>query len=323
MMRAVVTGCAGFIGSSLTDRLLAAGWEVVGIDSFEDYYARGLKESNLVGARRYPGFSLVEADLVELASRDGAAGGVGSLREIVASAEHVYHLAAQPGVRGSWGVSFETYVRNNLLATQKLLECAKAVGIGSFVCASSSSVYGETTVLPMDEDAVCRPHSPYGVTKLASEHLARLYARNFGLPTVSLRFFTVYGPRQRPDMAFNKFIRAALDERPIEVFGDGGQTRDFTFVSDIVDGIVAAPAAPAGSVLNLGGGCRVSLSGALDVLESVVGHEIAVRRSDAQAGDVTDTWAAIGRARDAIGFEPKVDLASGLAAEYRWLFETL
>jgi nucleoside-diphosphate-sugar epimerase len=323
MVRALVTGCAGFIGSSLTDRLLAQGWDVVGVDSFDDYYARDLKESNLSEARRSPAFNLVEADLLELASRDGAADVGDRLSEIVSSVDHVYHLAAQPGVRGSWGRSFERYVRNNVLATQALLECAKDVGIESFVCASSSSVYGETDVLPMDEQAECRPFSPYGVTKLASEHLARLYARNFGLPTVALRFFTVYGPRQRPDMAFNRFIRAALEGRAIEVFGDGSQTRDFTFVSDIVDGIVAAPAAPTGSVLNLGGGCRISLSGALEVLESVVGREIGVRRSDVQAGDVTDTWAAVARARESIGFEPKVDLATGLAAEYRWLSESL
>jgi nucleoside-diphosphate-sugar epimerase len=323
MVRALVTGCAGFIGSSLTDRLLAQGWDVVGVDSFDDYYARDLKESNLSEARRSPAFNLVEADLLELASRDGAADVGDRLSEIVSSVDHVYHLAAQPGVRGSWGRSFERYVRNNVLATQALLECAKDVGIESFVCASSSSVYGETDVLPMDEQAECRPFSPYGVTKLASEHLARLYARNFGLPTVALRFFTVYGPRQRPDMAFNRFIRAALKGRAIEVFGDGSQTRDFTFVSDIVDGIVAAPAAPTGSVLNLGGGCRISLSGALEVLESVVGREIGVRRSDVQAGDVTDTWAAVARARESIGFEPKVDLATGLAAEYRWLSESL
>jgi UDP-glucuronate 4-epimerase len=322
-MRAVVTGCAGFIGSSLTDRLLAQGWDVLGIDSFEDYYARDIKEANLSDAGRHPAFTLVEGDLVELASDEGAVKAGTSLREIVGSADHVYHLAAQPGVRGSWGRSFETYVRNNVLATQMLLECAKDVGVESFVCASSSSVYGDAATLPMDEAAECRPFSPYGVTKLASEHLARLYARNFGLPAVSLRFFTVYGPRQRPDMAFNRFIRAALEDRPIEVFGDGSQTRDFTFVSDIVDGIVAAPAAPAGSVLNLGGGSRVTLTEALDTLGSVMGREIRVRRSDKQAGDVADTWAAVGRARDTIGFEPKVDLATGLAAEYAWLRATI
>ena len=320
-MRALITGCAGFIGSTLTDHLLAQGWEVVGIDSFEDYYARELKQRNLVGARCNPAFSLVEADLVDLASSDCAIGATASLRGMVESVDHVYHLAAQPGVRGSWGRDFEKYARNNVLATQMLLECAKDVGIGSFVFASSSSVYGDTTVLPMREDAECRPFSPYGVTKLASEHLVRLYARNFGLPTVSLRFFTVYGPRQRPDMAFNRFMRAVLKGEPIEVFGDGSQTRDFTFISDIVDGIAAAPAASAGSVLNLGGGCRVSLSGALDVLETVVGRKIHVRRSGTEAGDVADTWAAVEHARDTIGFEPTVDLAVGLAAEYQWLLE--
>ncbi len=318
-MRAVVTGCAGFIGSSLTDRLLSQGWEVVGIDSFEGYYPRSLKEANLVSAQRNEAFRLVEADLIELA----APGAPEPLAGIVASADHVYHLAAQPGVRGSWGRSFGTYVRNNVLATQALLECAKDHGVESFVCASSSSVYGDSATLPMEETAECRPFSPYGVTKLASEHLARLYARNFGLPTVSLRFFTVYGPRQRPDMAFNRFIRAALEDQPIQVFGDGSQTRDFTYISDIVDGILAAPKAPSGSLLNLGGGTRIPLSGALEVLASVMGREIRVQRADAQAGDVADTWASVERARDVIGFEPKVDLATGLSAEYAWLREAL
>ena len=315
-MRAVVTGCAGFIGSSLTDRLLAQGWDVLGIDSFEDYYARDIKEHNIADACGHAGFTLVEADLLDLASAGDSRATEVSLKEIVTSADHVYHLAAQPGVRGSWGRTFETYVRNNILATQALLECAKDVGIGSFVSASSSSVYGDAPTLPMEETAECRPFSPYGVTKLASEHLARLYARNFGVPTVSLRFFTVYGPRQRPDMAFNRFIRAALEHTPIQVFGDGSQTRDFTFVSDIIDGIVAAPA---GTVLNLGGGSRVTLREALEVLGTVMGHEIRVRCADKQAGDVPDTWAAIARAREAIGFQPKVDLAAGLAAEYQWL----
>lgn len=316
-MRALVTGCAGFIGSTLTDALLERGWDVVGVDSFEDYYARDLKEANIAGAREHPAFELVEADLLGLA--EASEGAAESLADIVASADHVYHLAAQPGVRGSWGRSFETYVRNNVLATQRLLECAKDAGVESFVCASSSSVYGDGAALPMREDAECRPYSPYGVTKLAAEHLARLYARNFGVPTVSLRFFTVYGPRQRPDMAFNKFVRAAIAGDAIPVFGDGGQTRDFTFVSDIVEGILAAPAAPPGTVLNLGGGSRVALAAALETLEAVAGRAIAIERMAEQPGDVSDTWADIGRARDVIGYAPKVGLAAGLAAEWAWL----
>ena len=316
-MRAVVTGCAGFIGSSLTDRLLELGNEVVGIDSFDDYYAPSAKRDNLAGALRDPAFTLVEGDLLDLARPDAAC--TGSLREIISAADHVYHLAAQPGVRESWGRTFESYARNNVLATQVLLECAKDVGVESFVCASSSSVYGDTDMLPMDEEAACRPYSPYGVTKLAGENLARLYARNFGMPAVVLRFFTVYGPRQRPDMAFHRFIRAVFEDRDIEVFGDGSQTRDFTFVGDIVDGILAAPAAPAGSVMNLGGGCRVSLAETLDVLGSVMGREVRIKRSPVQAGDVRDTWASVTRARELIGYEPKVDLAAGLDAEYRWL----
>lgn len=320
-MRALVTGCAGFIGSTLTDRLLADGWQVVGVDSFEDYYARELKELNLAKASESPAFALLEADLIELSSRDRSVASSPSLEGIVSSVDRIYHLAAQAGVRGSWGSSFESYVRNNVLATQRLLECAKSADIQSFVCASSSSVYGDAAALPMKEDAECRPFSPYGVTKLASEHLARLYARNFGVPTVSLRFFTVYGPRQRPDMAFNKFINAVLEDRPIGVYGDGSQTRDFTFIADIVDGILAAPSAPPGTVLNLGGGSRVSLSDALEILASVTGAEIRIDRRAVQAGDVTDTWADVERAHELIGFEPKVRLREGLEAEYRWLRE--
>jgi UDP-glucose 4-epimerase len=257
-----------------------------------------------------------------MASGGSATGGGSRLADLVGSVDHVYHLAAQPGVRGSWGRSFETYARNNVLATQALLECAKDAGIKAFVYASSSSVYGEAVALPMEESAECRPYSPYGVTKLAGEHLARLYARNFEVPAVCLRLFTVYGPRQRPDMGFNRFIRAAMAGEPITLYGDGGQTRDFTFVSDIVDGFVAAPGAAPGSVLNLGGGSRISVSGALEVLSQVMGRDIDVRRADKQAGDVTDTWASIERAAAAIGYAPRVDLATGLAAEYRWLAES-
>lgn len=318
-MRAIVTGCAGFIGSVLTDRLLSQGWDVIGIDSFEDYYEREIKERNLTKALANPGFRLVESDIVGLATGNPALGAPAPLCELFDSTDHVYHLAAQPGIRGSWGCNFATYVRNNVLATQMLLECAKDVGVGSFVCASSSSVYGDAAALPMREDVECRPFSPYGVTKLASENLARLYARNFGVPTVALRLFTVYGPRQRPDMAFHRFISAALTDRPIEVFGDGSQTRDFTFVGDIVDGLLAAPAADPGSVFNLGGGSRVSLTGALGTLGEALGREIRVNRSGAQAGDVTDTWASVESARDKIGFVPKVTLAEGLAAQCEWM----
>lgn len=322
MPNALVTGCAGFIGSNLTDRLLAEGYSVVGIDSFSDYYARERKEANIAAARTHERFTLVEADIVDLARAD-AGRGTPTLRELVDAADRVFHLAAQPGVRASWGESFHVYTHDNELATQVMLEAAKSVGVEAFVYASSSSVYGDTDVFPMREDAVCVPYSPYGVTKLAGEHLCRLYTRNFGLPTVSLRLFTVYGPRQRPDMAFSRFIDAALRDEPIRVFGDGSQTRDFTFVGDIVDGFTAAVGAPPGTVANLAGGSRVSLADAIETLGTVLGRPVRVEHAATQAGDVRDTWASTDVARERLGYEPKVSLAEGLAAEVAWYESTV
>ena len=313
-MNILVTGAAGFIGSSLVDRLLGAGHEVVGIDSFEDYYDRRFKNAAVVLASASPRYRMVEANILDLAAETKSE----SLSDLVRWADVVYHLAAQAGVRASWGTSFSTYTNNNVLATQLMLETAKQEGVDAFVYASSSSVYGDTDEFPMQEGAKCRPFSPYGVTKLAGEHLAQLYWRNFALATVSLRFFTVYGPRQRPDMAFHKFMHAMVEGAPIDVYGDGHQTRDFTFIDDIVSGLVAAPAAPAGSVFNLGGGSRVSLTEALDVLGEVAGQAPKIRLASRQAGDVRDTWASIERAREAIGYSPRVGLREGLAAEWAW-----
>lgn len=322
-MKALVTGVAGFIGSSLADRLLAEGNTVVGIDSFEEYYARETKEANLAQARRSPRFRLIEANILDLAASTAEKVPVGtnlpSLLELVSDADIVYHLAAQPGVRGSWGSSFHTYADNNILATQLILEASKESGLDHFIYASSSSVYGDTDTLPMREDALCRPFSPYGVTKYAAENLCQLYHRNFGVPTVSLRFFTVYGPRQRPDMAFHRFMRAMIAGRPIQVFGSGAQTRDFTFISDIVDGLMAAQSAPAGTILNLGGGSRVTLSDALHVLAEATGLTPQVEFAPEQAGDVRDTWASVDKARAEIGYQPQVQLRAGLLAEWEWL----
>lgn len=313
----VVTGAAGFIGSHLVDRLLAAGQTVVGIDSFTDYYDPALKEANLEGALAHSGFTLVRADLLSLL--DGA----GVVHEAFAGADVVYHLAAQAGVRSSWGRSFRIYTDDNVLATQAVLETCADLHVARVVCASSSSVYGDVTEMPLREDGPCRPVSPYGVTKLACEHLCRLYATGRGLHTVALRFFTVFGPRQRPDMAFNLFMRAVNAGESITVYGGGGQTRDFTYVDDIVAGILAAPAAPPGSVVNLGGGHRVSLLQALDALAQVTGTRPSIVHAEAQRGDARDTWASLERARELLGYAPATSLQEGLAAEWDWVLSTL
>ena len=312
----VVTGAAGFIGSHLVERLLDSGHEVVGIDSFEDYYPRRFKDANIAEVRAAERFTLLEENLLRMAA-DGSAGG-SRLDEVVAGADCVFHLAAQAGVRASWGETFRIYTDNNVLATQMVLESCRRQGVPKVVYASSSSVYGDTDELPMHEEANCRPVSPYGVTKLAGEQLCRLYWKNHGVPTVALRFFTVYGPRQRPDMAFHLFLKAMHEGRPLEMYGTGGQTRDFTFIDDIVGGIVLAMGGADGAVYNLGGGSRVTLLEAIRTLESVSGLTAEVRGEDVQAGDVKHTWADLTRAEEELGYAPQVPLEEGLRREAEW-----
>ncbi|MCU1384510.1 MAG: strE [Acidobacteria bacterium] len=309
-MKALVTGCAGFIGSTLTDRLLADGADVIGVDCFTDYYARDAKERNLSGAVQQPRFRFVESRLQDA-----------DLPALLADRTHVFHLAAQAGVRKSWGRDFAIYTENNIEATQRLLEAATAMpGLERLVYSSSSSVYGDRVQMPMREDALPEPVSPYGVSKLAAEQLCYLYFANFNVPTVSLRYFTVYGPRQRPDMAFHKFLKATITGEAINVYGDGDQTRDFTFVSDAVQAnVLAATRGVPGRVYNIGGGSRVSVNDVLTTIERVTGSRPHIHVDSAQKGDMRHTYADTSRAREDLGYAPTVGLEQGLAAEHQWL----
>jgi nucleoside-diphosphate-sugar epimerase len=307
---ALVTGTAGFIGSHLAERLLVEGWQVTGVDCFTDYYSRSAKEENLATLIGRPGFAFVEADLVSV-----------DLRPLLAGKAVVFHQAGQAGVRASWGEQFELYTRDNILATQRLLEAVKGSDLHRFVYASSGSIYGDAKALPITEDTIPQPVSPYGVTKLAGEHLCYLYHVNSGVPTIRLRYFTVYGPRQRPDMAFHKFIRAMLRGERIPVYGDGEQTRDFTHVSDVVEANVRAIDAPAGRVFNVAGGSRVTINHVIGTLEELVGQPALVDRQERQAGDQRHTWADTSAARETLGYVPRVGLHEGLATEVDWLRE--
>ena len=311
-MKALVTGAAGFIGSHLTAGLLDRGAQVVGLDCFTDYYPRPIKEANLDVNRQRKGFSFIESRLQDV--------DFGSLLDGVT---HVFHLAAQAGVRKSWGRDFQIYTENNVQASQQLLEACVDRPLHRFVYASSSSLYGDNVTIPMREDALPQPVSPYGVTKLAAEQLCYLYHVNHGVPTTSLRYFTVYGPRQRPDMAFNRFLRAALNGTPITLYGDGEQTRDFTFVTDAVAATMAAgDRGTPGRAYNVGGGSRVSVNQVLEMVAGVTGKTLDVRREASQKGDMRDTYADTTLARADLGFAPKVSLAEGIEAEYRWLSST-
>jgi UDP-glucose 4-epimerase len=308
-MKALVTGAAGFIGSHLAETLLGQGAQVTALDCFTDYYPRAVKERNLEPFRRRAGFRFVEADVASA-----------NLPSLLEDVTHVFHLAAQAGVRKSWGREFRTYTVNNVDASQILLEACVGRPLERFVYASSSSVYGDHVAIPMREDALPQPVSPYGVTKLAAEQLGYLYFVNHGVPVVAPRYFTVYGPRQRPDMAFHRFCRAVLEGRPIQLYGDGEQTRDFTFVSDAVAATIACGRRGVpGRVYNIGGGSRVSINTVLDLIRRISGRQVDVRQEPAQKGDMRDTYADTSLARRDLDFQPRVSLEAGLEAEYRWL----
>jgi UDP-glucuronate 4-epimerase len=311
-MKALVTGAAGFVGSTLAGRLLADGHDVVGVDALTDYYDPQAKRANL---RRieHPRFRFVEADLNDL-----------DLDPLTADTDVVFHEAGQPGVRASWGAEFGRYAADNVCATQRLLESAlRTDNLSRFVFASSSSVYGDAARYPCEETDLPQPLSPYGVTKLAAEHLCSLYARNYGLPTVSLRYFTVYGPGQRPDMAFTRFCRAVSDSREIELYGSGEQVRDFTYVDDVVAANLCVAAADVsavapGAVLNVAGGASTTVNEVLELLGSISGKEVRVARGARVPGDVARTGGSTHAIRKATGWTPRTGLREGLEEQYRW-----
>ena len=308
-MKALITGAAGFIGSHLTTALLDRGAEVTGIDCFTDYYPRFIKESNVAVNAGRSGFHFIEGSLQ-----------AADLPALLGGKTHVFHLAAQAGVRKSWGGDFRIYTDNNVDASQHLLEACVGLPLHRFVYASSSSVYGDNVSIPMREDALPQPVSPYGVTKLAAEQLCYLYYANHKVPTTSVRYFTVYGPRQRPDMAFHKFIRAALRGDAITLYGDGEQTRDFTFVTDAVAATIGAgDSGQLGFAYNVGGGSRVSVNQLFEIIGRIHGRPLQIRREPQQKGDMRDTFADTTKARADLGFAPKVSLEEGLKAEYDWL----
>lgn len=306
----IVTGVAGFIGSHLAGTLLERGDRVVGIDHFNDYYSPELKRKNVAPLVQHPSFKLVEADIQEL---DWSA--------LLADVDVVYHQAAQAGVRASWGQGFRAYTERNLNATQVLLEAAKDSHLTRLVFASTSSVYGNAETLPTYESICPQPVSPYGITKLAAERLCWLYHQNFGVPVTALRYFTVYGPRQRPDMAFHKFFKAVLEDQEIGIYGDGKQTRDFTFVADAIAANLAAASAPeaVGEVFNVGGGSRVVLTEVLETIERIVGKPLRLKHLDKAMGDARHTAADVSKAQRLLGYQPQVSLADGLAQEWDWV----
>lgn len=308
-MNVLVTGAAGFIGSSLCRELLGRGHHVRGVDCFTPYYDPAIKHDNVAALREEPEFSLITADLRNC-----------NVEPLLHDVDVVYHLAGQPGVRLSWERGFALYSEHNILTTQRLLEAVRADPVRRFVYASSSSVYGNAAAWPTSEADLPQPHSPYGVTKLAGEHLCGLYAANWNIPTVALRYFTVYGPRQRPDMAIHRILDAAVTDTPFELYGTGEQIRDFTYVGDVVRATRAAgetPAVPPGTIVNVAGGSESTMNDVLALVEEITGRALRVTRSLDKPGDVWRTGGEIRLASALLGWKPEVDLPTGIDAQFR------
>ena len=307
----IVTGVAGFIGSNLAETILQQGDRVIGIDEVNDYYDSTLKRANLTHLKQYSEFTFIEDNIQKL-----------DWLELLKDVEVVYHQAAQAGVRASWGDGFRQYTERNINATQIILEAAKETpSLKRIVYASTSSVYGNAETMPTPETICPQPVSPYGITKLAAERMCWLYQQNFNVPVTALRYFTVYGPRQRPDMAFHKFFKAAIEDYAISIYGDGQQTRDFTFVSDAVAANLAAGSVPEaiGEVFNIGGGSRAVLMDVLATMEEVIGQPIKKEFVGKARGDARHTSADISKAKTILGYNPKISLAEGLAKEWEWV----
>ncbi|MFC2170080.1 NAD-dependent epimerase/dehydratase family protein [Acidobacteriota bacterium] len=305
-MICLITGAAGFIGSHLCRRLLNEGFDVIGVDSFNGYYPKWIKEKNILPFLKDKKFKLIAQDLNNL-----------DLENVLKKTDYVFHLAAQAGVRTSWGKAFSAYTKNNVDATQKILEAVKNSRIKKFIFASSSSVYGHCPEIPMSETSPLIPFSPYGVTKLAAEHLCFLYHNNFEAPTVSLRFFTVYGPGQRPDMAFHRFFKAIAEGKNISVYGNGKQTRDFTFIDDIIEAsFVSIEKGKVGEAYNIGGGSRNELGNILQLIEKVCQRKIKIQWETRQKGDVLHTYANIDKAKKDLDYSPQTQLQDGLEKEW-------
>jgi UDP-glucuronate 4-epimerase len=302
-MKFVVTGSAGFIGRHVCAELLDRGHRVVGVDAFTDYYDTSLKRANATWLAERDRYHGIELDLA-----------TGDLETVFDGADAVIHLAGQPGVRLSWAEYFHVYVERNITASQRVLEATRRTGVSRLVLASSSSVYGNAPEYPTTEQSPTRPFSPYGVTKLAMEHLAGAYAENWGVPVVLLRYFTVYGPGQRPDMAMHRFIAQAAAGEPVTVFGDGDQVRDFTYVSDAAVATVTAATedVPPGSLFNIAGGSSSTVNNVLRLVAESVGRELVAHRAAEQPGDVRVTGGAIDRARQMLNWEPAVPLEEGV-----------
>ena len=318
--RVLVTGCAGFIGSHLSEALLSRGYSVVCIDCLTPYYSKKIKQHNLSSLLRNPKFKFINLDLSTIS--------IDEIIQLIKNVDAIIHEAAQPGVRKSWGVKFETYVRHNILATQKLLEASvKADSVKKFVYASSSSVYGNVRGIPISEDIHLSPYSPYGVTKLAAENLCRAYFENYGLPVVMLRYFTVYGPRQRPDMAFHIFIKAMLKGEPIQIYGDGSQMRDFTYVGDVVKATILAMEIDneeiIGEAINIGSNKPVKLLDTIKIISNIIGIEPKLVFNEPKKGDVRITYADITKARRHLGWKPETSLENGLEMQINWMKEAI